>query len=107
MFYLTGYLNVSALWYNNSMKIIIETNKMSRKKHTQFVKEQTILRNVVHNLQTEIENNPELLETVYTDEFTVGVEIQKRFQDLLSMEKEADAMSGGWRGKLAYKFSKR
>ena len=93
MFYLTGYLNVSPICYNNIMKIIIETNKMSRKKQAQFIKEQTILRNVVHNLQVEIENNPELLETVYTDEFTVGEEIQKRFQDLIAMEQEADAMS--------------
>ena len=89
------------------MKIIIETKKSNRKFQEKLAKQQQIASLVVRNFEAEINANPELLETVYSDEFSVASELKRRMEDLMSMEKEADAMAGGWRGKLAYKFSRK
>ena len=89
------------------MKITIETKKATRRQQAKIAQEKQIVEAVMRNMKAEIEANPELLETVYVDDFTVGLEIQSRINDLMAMSKEADAMAGGWRGKLAYKFSRK
>lgn len=89
------------------MKITIETKKYTRRRQAKVEQEKQIIEAVMRNMKAEIEANPELLETVYSDEFIVGLEIQRRFNDLVAMSKEADQMAGGVIGKLAYKFSKR
>lgn len=89
------------------MKITIETKKYTRRRQAKVEQEKQIIEAVIRNMKAEIEANPELLETVYSDEFIVGLEIQRRFNDLVAMSKEADQMAGGVIGKLAYKFSKR
>ena len=89
------------------MKITIETKKSSRRNQAKLDMEKQIIEAVMRNMKAEIEANPELLETTYSDEFVVGLEIQRRYNDLIAMSREADKMSGGWRGKLAYKFSKK
>lgn len=89
------------------MKITIETKKSARRRQAKVEQEKQIIEAVMRNMKAEIEANPELLETVYSDEFIVGLEIQRRFNDLIAMSKEADQMAGGVIGKLAYKFSKK
>lgn len=91
----------------NIMRITIETKKSARKLQEKLEKQQLIAAAVVRNFEAEINANPELLETLYTDEFSVAFELKRRMEDLMLMEKEADKMSGGLFGKIAYKFSRK
>lgn len=93
--------------YNEGMKIIIETNRSNNRAAKKQAEYQRIASLVLQNFEQEINNNPELLETVYATDMAVAMELQSRMEDLLAMSGEADKMAGGWRGKLAYKFSKR
>ena len=89
------------------MKITIETKKSSRRNAARIAQERQLAEAVLRNFKAEIDSNPELLETVYTDDMSIGIELQSRMEDLFQMEQEADSMAGGWRGKLAYKLSKK
>ena len=89
------------------MKITIETSRSSRRNAARIARERQLAETVLRNFKAEVDADPELLETVYADEMAIGLELQARMEDLLEMEKEANAMAGGFRGKLAYKFSKK
>lgn len=84
----------------------MKLKKTSKRQKARAEFERRIVEAAVRNFQAEIAANPELME-LYADEFTLGLELQNRINDLMMMSKEADAMSGGWRGKLAYKLSKK
>jgi hypothetical protein len=62
---------------------------------------------VLSNIKSEIDANPELLESVYCCEEDVAFEIEERVNGLLEMEKQAEKMRGGWIGDLRYKLAKK
>lgn len=82
------------------MEIVIRTGRTNK-----FVKKaQTYMKVVTEQVYSEVENNPNLIGTVYLQEEDITREVYRRVEDLLRMEAEADKMSGGYWGGLRYKL---
>lgn len=82
------------------MEIVIRTGRTNK-----FAKKaQAYMKVVTEQVYSEVENNPELIGTVYLQEADITREVYKRVEDLLHMEVEADKMAGGYWGGLKYKL---
>lgn len=81
------------------------TRKGSKKQRAFELRRKEYILKAAENLQREITENPELLETRYTSDEDIAFEVMSRVDDLFEMEKLADNLKGGWIDQIKYKIT--